>query len=115
MIEITVESQFKGYSRFNVMVMCGGFNASGDNLYVTSFQGDGNQSVAHLEAEDADKIELITYIIPKSLPKGKNAIVADTPPFTITICVKDKGGVVHSAEHQINGWVGSVVKLNLEI
>ncbi len=119
MIEISIDSSFEGYSHYNTIVMCGGFNASGEQLYVESARkgegvGEGEQ-LTRLSVEDAHRLEVIIYIIPKSTPAGKNIEITDHPPFEAHITIKQGERLIDDQRREINAWGGAAIKLNFEI
>ncbi len=115
MIRIKVENRAAASSRFNLIVMCGGLDSEGVKLYVDAAKRQDDEPMTTLECAAAHSIELIVYFIPKSLPKGKNAPILDHPPFPATLTVESDDRAIYLQEHQINGWGGAAIKLNLEI
>ncbi len=115
MIRISVENLAVESSRFTLIVMCGGMDSEGNKLYVDASQRQEDEPTTTLECADAHTIELIVYFIPKSLPKGKNTPIADHPPFPATLTVESDDQVIYSQKHQINGWGGAAIKLELRV
>ncbi len=115
MISISVSSSFAHFSRYDVVVMCGGFDAADAQLYVVSAQKQEGQNRLSLEAPAAHRIELIIYIVPKSLPTGRHEPIADHPPFELEVEVKDGTKQIYAAEHDVNAWGGASINLNLEL
>lgn len=115
MIEISIASEFEHYSCYNVIAMCGGFDASGVQLYVASAQKAEGESVTTLKADSAQSIELIIYVVPEVLPPGKNVRLEPYPPYDLQIIIKDDNAQIYSALHSVNVWGGAAVKLNLNL
>ncbi|MFR9503099.1 MAG: hypothetical protein SNH73_01435 [Rikenellaceae bacterium] len=115
MIKISVESSYSNYSQYNMIIMCGGFDRESEQLYVTSAQKCEEHCATSLEAPSAHHIEVIIYFIPKGLPKGKGAAIADHPPFDAVIDIESRDLQIYHREHKINAWGGSAIKLNLEV
>ncbi len=115
MVEIEVESSYSGYSRYNTIIMCGGFDELSSQLYVVSAQKAEAESGVRVEASAAHHIEVIIYFVPKSTPQGKNEAVVDHPPFEAHISIKSGKRALHNKVHQINAWGGAAIKLNLEL
>ncbi len=114
MINITVESSFERYSHYDVIVMCGGFNTSAEQLYVVSAQKVEGESVTQLCAEEAPQLEVITYIIPRSLPGTKDSPIVDNPPFEALITISSSHKELHRAVHEVNAWGGAAIRLVIE-
>ncbi len=116
MIQITIESHFEHYSRFNVIAMCGGFDSENNQLYVTSMQKADGESLSQMQTDAAHHIELILYFIPKALPTGKNIAISDHLPFSAMVKVTSDSSkkTIYEREHQINAWGGAAIKLNLD-
>ncbi len=115
MISIDVSTAYQQFARYELVVMCGGFDASGTQLYVVSAQGTEGESRTSLEAAEAHRIELIIYVVPKSLPAGRHELIADHPPFEIDVRVACGTTEIYAAEHDVNAWGGAAIKLNLEL
>ncbi|MFI3323773.1 MAG: hypothetical protein SNI45_03585 [Rikenellaceae bacterium] len=115
MISISVSSSFALFSRYDLVAMCGGFDAANSQLYVVSEQKQEGQNRLWLEAPAAHRIELIIYVVPKSLPAGRHEAIVDHPPFEIEIAVLDGTKQIYSAEHDVNAWGGAAINLNLEL
>ncbi len=115
MIEIRVDSQFEHYCRYDVIVMCGGFNKACEQEYVASTQKTNNKGTTLLEVDDAYSIEVIVYIVPISLPEGKNEQIADHLPFEVTLTITSHNKQIYNTIHKINAWGGSSIKLNIDL
>ncbi|MFI3280751.1 MAG: hypothetical protein R3Y44_02135 [Rikenellaceae bacterium] len=115
MINISVESQYDGYSRFEMIAMCGGFDEGSERVYVVSAQKGDGESFTQLEADAAHHIEVIIYFVPKALPQGKNCAIADHPTFEAEVKISSDTKEIYNAVHQINAWGGAAIKLQLNI
>lgn len=115
MVEITVDSSYIGYGRYETIIMCGGFDEDSTQLYVTSAQREESQSTLRLEADAAHHIQVIIYFIPKFTPKGKNEPIVDHKPFEAQIKICSKSKSIYDKPHMINAWGGAAIKLNFEL
>ncbi|MFI3285072.1 MAG: hypothetical protein R3Y08_00295 [Rikenellaceae bacterium] len=115
MIEIIVESNYIGYSRYDTIVVCGGFDTLATQLYLVAAHRAQGENFVRLEAKAASSIETIIYFIPQITPQGKNEPIVDHPPFEAQITIKNGSKILHNRTHQINSWGGAAIKLNFEL
>ncbi len=114
MIKINVASSYKRFSHYNTAIMCGGFDEHDQQQYVVSAQGEKESRVT-LEAPDAHHIDVILYITPQELPKGKNAEIADFPLFDVEVTIDGDNSQLYNDIHQVNVWGGAVINLNIKL
>lgn len=126
MFKVEITSPFDEFWRYNIQLMCVGYNHAGEQIFVESTQdlvaqvGEGmerkpkgypeNRTVA-MELSSAASIRLLIYLVPHILPKSQ--AISDAPPFDIDVEVSQRGGLIYSEIHKINQWAGA--SLNIEI
>ncbi len=115
MIDITVICDFERYSHFNTIIVCGGFDTADNQLYLASSNKAEGESTTLLSCEDAHRIEVIVYIIPKSLPGGKDEAIENFPPFEARVTIENQTNQIHNKLHSVNGWGGAVVHLKVTL
>ncbi|MFI3278572.1 MAG: hypothetical protein SNH13_01380 [Rikenellaceae bacterium] len=126
MYRIDVDCSFESVWRYNMVLMCGGYDATDEQLYVVSRediiaeQGNEGEEVPPavllprritLDAQDAQRIRVILYIVPHTLPQQKD--ISQTPPFELTITVENRGDVVYHRVHHVDQWSGDSIEINL--
>ncbi len=94
--------------------MCGGFNASSQQLYVTTAQMAQGESQVSLSVEPAETVKIIAYFIPRALPGSKNSNISEWKPFETQVTVTNYSMQLHNQEHTINAWGGSTINLDLK-
>ena len=124
--QISVRSNFAELWRYNIVVMCGAYNADGEQLTVTSSEStlaavgddvepqsveDGSSRKVTLTTEPCDNIKAYIYLMPHKLPDIREP--EDAAPFGLRIKVKADDEVVYNVVHQVNQWSGATVELRL--
>ncbi len=128
MYKIDVESDFEQLWRYNTIVMCGGYDSppSSQQLYVVSSKdiiSDIENPIecepvgytlprrVTLEAEAADHIRVIVYVIPHTLPLGRE--VEHYPSFDVDVKISRMGESIYHATHNVNQWGGASIEIKL--
>ncbi len=128
MYDIEVESSFEQFWRYNTIIMCGGFSSapSEEQLYVVSQKdiiseiGEPTEQKASdfksphlttLSAPKADHIRTIIYIVPHTLPLGRE--VESCPPFDVDIKISKNKEVIYQVTHKVNQWGGASIEIKL--
>ncbi|MFR9602282.1 MAG: hypothetical protein SNG02_00230 [Rikenellaceae bacterium] len=128
MYTIEVESSFEQMWRYNTIVMCGGYGPapSSEQLYVVSKEdiisdienliecepkGYELPRKVTLEAEAAAAIRVIIYVVPHTLPLGRE--VDNFPPFDLYVRITKKSKSIYAAIHEVNQWGGASIEINL--
>lgn len=124
--QISVRSNFAELWRYNIVVMCGAYDSSGEQLSVTTNEstvatvGDAADGVAaadpasrvvKLTTEECDNIKAYIYFMPHKLPAAGTP--DDTPDFGIRVKVKAGDEVLYNVIHQVNQWSGATIELKL--
>ena len=124
--QISVRSNFAELWRYNIVVTCGAFDSTGEQIATTSSQsvvaavGDNLKS-APAEAEGSrdmkvvsvpcDNIKAYIYLMPHTLPSVRTP--EDTPAFGVRVKVKADDEVVYNVVHKVNQWSGVTIELKL--
>lgn len=123
---IEVSCSYPEFWRYNVALMCGCFNREDERTGFASSEDTvadvgANLSIppknypAHristLETPPCDHIVLYVYIIPHTLPAGRD--VSDTQPFPIAIRILAPDGTQIRHVYQINQWSGASIELKV--
>ncbi len=126
MYSIDVESSYEELWRYNIIVMCGGYSASQERLYVTSQEdiispvgssldcepeGYKLPHVVSLNAAKADNIRAIIYLVPHTLPRGKE--VAAYSDFDLEVTVTRGKKIIYQSTHKANQWGGASIEIKL--
>lgn len=124
--DISVCSQFDGWWRYNVILMCGCLDNEGERLDFVSTESHIANVGANLERKPDDvdllrNIELSTvachsatlyiYIIPHTLPMQRS--VSESTPFEVDIKITCGDKSILSEKRAINQWSGASIMLNL--
>lgn len=123
--DIEVGSDFKEWWRYNVIIMCGGFDGE-QRKYVTSTEdaiaeigtnierapdGYPKERITRLHTDDCVRIALYIYIIPHSLPQGRD--IERSKPFEVTLHVAHNGEQPFTKTFSINQWSGASLELSI--
>ena len=124
--QISVRSNFAELWRYNIVVMCGAYNAAGEQLAVTTSEStvatvgeeltaatipDAAARVVKLQPAPCDNIKTYIYLMPHKLPTAGSP--DDTPTFGIRVKVKADGEELYNVIHQVNQWSGATIELRL--
>ena len=124
--QISVRSNFAELWRYNIVVMCGAYNAAGEQLAVTTSEStvatvgeeltaatipDTAARVVKLQTAPCDNIKTYIYLMPHKLPSAGSP--DDTPTFGIRVKVKADGEELYNVIHQVNQWSGATIELRL--
>lgn len=124
---IDIHSGFAQLWRYNISVMCGGFDSSGERCDFVSAGSEVAPVGANLKEPPADApqsrdLRIVTaecdsivayvYVIPHTLPLSRE--VDDNRPFTLRVKVAaSDGAVLYDVKHRINQWSGASVEIKL--
>ncbi len=118
MYTISVTCSYDELYRYNTVVMCGGYNASGEEIYVVSQRDDASQGgefslpqIVQLRAQRAQSIRIIVYLIAHTMPEKRE--VEASPPFEIDIEVEQDGREIYHKSHEVNQWGGTAIEIEL--
>lgn len=127
MYNIELVSRSEDFWRYNLIVMCAGYNPAGEQLFVVSNEdtvaevgadlgsapsGYKLPRVMNLEVPAADNLRMLIYVIPHVLPPSR--VIADYPPFDLEVVTTKHGEVVHSSVEQINQWGGASIQIDIQ-
>ncbi|MFR9649252.1 MAG: hypothetical protein SNJ33_03870 [Rikenellaceae bacterium] len=119
MYNIEIKSSFEGFWRYNIMVMCAGYNHAGEQIFVTSGEdiiaqigeeltskpGDyPSNRVLQLQTPPASQLRLLIYVIPHTLPLSSN--MNDSDPFELSVEVSSRSERVYISKESVNQWSG---------
>lgn len=123
---IAVSSNFSELWRYNIVVMCGTYDAQGEQLSVIT-EESGVATVDEDVERDSipvaadrevilttvpcDNIKAYVYFMPHKLPSATTP--DDTPDFPIRIKVNEGSGQIYNKEHKVNQWSGATIELKL--
>ncbi len=126
MYTIEVESSYEQLWRYNMIVMCGGFSATSESLYVVS-QRDIISDIENpiecepdgytlprrvsLRAAKADNIRAIVYVVPHTLPIGRD--VDQNPAFDALVTITKSGKEIYRNIHKVNQWGGASIEIKI--
>ena len=121
---IQVRSAYEEFWRYNVSVICGGFDASGDKIDFVSAQSfvapvgtplqappkgmDGPRELK-VSTQPCESITAYVYVVPVVLPKARD--VADYPPFDLRIKISCDKQVIYNEVRKICQWSGDSIEL----
>lgn len=130
MYRIELKCNFEELWRYNSVITCGGYDATREQLYVSSvermtsseFHSGATVSLNPpmdqsyrepllLECDDAESIEIHIYIVPHTLPLDR--IIDNSPPFIATVTVVRGDEHIYSEDIEVNQWGGVSLKLIL--
>ncbi len=126
MYKLEVETHFEDSWRFNLVLMCGGYTPSAEQLYVVSvedvvaeieeFQTSKPEGYKlprklSLKAKKADNIRALVYIIPHTPPATRD--IEEFAPFEMSIKISRDGEEIYSQIHDINQWSGGSIEVKL--
>ncbi len=123
---IAVASPYPEFWRYNVALMCGCFDgtdrrtgfasaedtvaAVGANLTAPP-EGYSSLRTVVLDTPPCDHIVLYLYIIPHTLPQGRD--ISETKPFPLQVRIEAPDGSETQARYEINQWSGASVELRI--
>lgn len=123
---IEIESSYPEFWRYNIALMCGcfdredrktGFVSSedtvadvGSNLTAPP-EGYSALRPIRLATPPCDHIVLYVYIIPHTLPVGRD--IAGTDPFPLTLRIVTPDGRTIATSYAINQWSGASIELRV--
>lgn len=124
---VEVESRFEGWWRYNVTILCGCFDASGERVGFASAErivapvgsdpsvssediaaarrGIGIRSVA------CDHIVMYVYIVPHTLPETRE--IGEALAFDVRLRIGYGGAPLTDARYKINPWSGASLEIKL--
>lgn len=126
MFIIKVTSQFEELWRYNLAVMCAGYNHSAEQLFVVSEQsrvaemGEGITSKPadyplnrelELHTPAANTLQVLVYVVPHALPK--TIYIDDARPFELQIEISSHGEKLYSSKERINQWSGASLLIDI--
>lgn len=123
---IEVSSSYKEFWRYNVALMCGCFDAAdvrtnfastedtvadvGANLSAPP-KGGALRRIVTLRTPPADHLLLYIYIIPHTLPTGRDVVYSKPFPLHLSILHGDRK--IRSIDYDINQWSGASIELKV--
>ena len=124
--KIAVASSYPEYWRYNVALMCGCFDGEdrrtgfasaestvapvGANLPAPP-EGYASPRTTVLETPPCDHIVLCLYIIPHTLPAGRD--ISETKPFPLQLRIELPDGSETRTRYAINQWSGTSIELRI--
>lgn len=123
---IEISSPYGEFWRYNVALMCGCFDARGERCGFASAESCVAEVGAALDAPPADyparrRVRLdapacdhlicYLYLIPHTLPAGRDTDAA--PPFPIRLRIRRPDGEERQQTLHINQWSGASIELRL--
>lgn len=123
---IEVSSSYKEFWRYNVALMCGCFDAADVRTNFASTEDTVSDVGANLTAPPkgyiahrlvtlctppADHLLLYIYIIPHTLPTGRD--VAHNKPFPLHLRILHGDREIRSVDYNINQWSGASIELKV--
>lgn len=124
--QIEVSGSHPEFWRYNVALMCGCFDREDDRRGFASSedtvadvganlsappQNYPEHRISILETPPCDHIVLYVYIIPHTLPAGRD--ISDTKPFPIEVRILAPDGTETRHTYQINQWSGASIELKV--
>ena len=123
--QISVRSNFAELWRYNIVVTCGTFDATGEQIEVTTkessvasiVEGGGVADVADVSRDvklttgPCESIKAYVYLMPHKLPSAKSP--EDTPAFGVRVKVKADDEQIYNVVHSVNQWSGATIELKL--
>lgn len=116
-VEIT--SDFERFWCYNILVTCGCFDADDHQVGFASAddtvcpigsnlerqpEGYPSRRVVRLDAQDCDHLLMYVYVIPHTVPLGRD--VDDQNFFTLDVKISRAGQVVQRMRLSVNRWAG---------
>lgn len=117
--EVEVTSDYPGWWRYNVALMCGCYDAAGERVGFSSQEdrvadigaAPGQPPAGYparrrtvLHTMSCRRIELYLYVVPHTLPDDSR--IADTRPFEISVRVKRGAKTLLVRSQPVNQWSG---------
>lgn len=124
---IEVSSRYEGWWRYNAALMCGCFDAEGQRTGFVSSSSHVADVGANLPEKPADAAEnrsavlttppcdhlmLYVYIIPHTLPAGRD--IDASRPFEIELKISYAGKRLRTEKRSINQWSGTSLELRVD-
>lgn len=122
--KIEIYSEFEGLWRYNIAVTCGLFDANNVQCGFVSAEDKVAPAVSNLsaapegtesrrgltlEAGDCHHLRMYVYLVPNTMPKSP--IIADSPPFPLSIKITYDGNVILHEYRKINQWPGANIEI----
>ncbi len=131
MYKIEVTCHYEELWRYNMVVTCGGYDTSAEQLYVVGCERITNEEFLFdpkakeptpppnynpsepliLECNEADSIHAIIYVIAHTLPHDR--YVENSPPFAIEVKIYRNDERIYIEQHLVNQWGGATVNINI--
>ncbi len=124
---IDIHCGFAELWRYNIFVICGGFDSSGERCDFVSAGSEVAPAGANLEEPPAeaakprdlrivtaecDSVTAYVYVIPHTLPTSRD--VDSCRPFTLDVKVTaSDGATLYEVKHGINQWSGASIEIKL--
>lgn len=117
--EVEVTSDFPGWWRYNVALMCGCYDAAGERMGFASAEdrvadvgaalgrppaGYPARRRTMLYTTPCRRIELYLYVVPHTLPD--DSLIADTRPFELCLRVVRGEKTLLTHRQPVNQWSG---------
>lgn len=117
--EVEVTSDYPGWWRYNVALMCGCYDAAGERVGFASEEdrvadigaASGQPPAGYparrrtvLRTVPCRRIELYLYVVPHTLPDDSQ--IADTRPFEISVRVMRGAKTLLERRQPVNQWSG---------
>ncbi len=130
MYRVEIISHYEELWRYNMIIMCGGYNTLSEQLYVvgcdritseefqtgatTQLDPPPNYNPSEpliLECKNADSIHAIIYVIAHTLPEDR--MVENSPPFALQVKIYSDEKELYVQEHQVNQWGGATINIKI--
>ncbi len=131
MYRIEARSDYEQLFRYNIIVTCAGYSASGEQLYVVGEQKIYSEEFPKLElgvqptpppdfvvgesvvleCDEAASIHAIIYVVTNRLPAYRE--IKASPPFMIDIEVRHNSEVLHKSPYEVNQWGGATIHIKI--
>lgn len=123
---VHVKSSYEELWRYNLSLMCGGFNSKAERIdfvKAESFvaevganlrsapEGYSSKRELKLQTQPCESIVAYVYVIPNTLPRDRD--VADCKPFEVSVKVQMGSETIYNIKHKINQWSGASIELKL--
>lgn len=124
---ITLKSRFDGWWRYNAELMCGCFDAGQNRTgFATAWShvadagsnlteppaGTGPERTVELTTQPCDHLVLYIYIIPHTLPAGREIDAAR--PFEVELEIAYAGRKLRTERLRINQWSGASLEMRVD-
>lgn len=124
---IEISSPYGEWWRYNTALMCGCFDESGERIGFVSTEEHiadvganltqcpseyPSPRITTLNTEPCHHLLLYIYIVPHTLPSGKE--IASTRPFPVDIRIYDAGQEILTQQRMINQWSGASIELKID-